>query len=419
MKNVLVVDASPVFAEFLKDKFNSERIEVHFVQDKLDSIPKMISLFPDLVIVDISQNDSIDFVLEFLKKVKSDPNASRLPMIATGPQIEKNMIALYAKLGVSKYFVKPIKFDFFFESIGHYLKQPFSMDSTPCVLEIHRNSNIIFIEISQGLNREKLFLLRYRLSEILETPGLDSPKIILMMTNLDLTFVDGLNLELLFNNILDHDSVRTNSVFVLTLSAFVKELVGGHPEYSGMQVASNINQILNSVVETTSSPKLSDIVIDRILLNEGGAHEHPSIEMRFSSDSKAAEKENAQQESSSGRVAVLDDDSIVLDLLAGAFRNAKVPCDTYSNPAEFLLMAPKMNYSLMIVDILIPGASGFEILKTLSQMPETPPIFVYSQALKREMIIQALKLGARQYLVKPQKPETIVKKSLEVLNAAR
>ena len=201
MKNVLVIDASPVFAEFLKDKFTSEKIENAFIQGKLDSIPKIISIFPDLVIVDIQEETPMDSMLEFLKRVKNDPNASRIPMIATGPLIEKNMIAVYAKLGIQKYFVKPIKFDIFFESVGHFLKHFFSMDTTPCVLEIHRNENIIFIEISKGLNREKLFLLRYRLSELIKNTALEAPKIIVMITNLDLTFVDGLNLELLLDNV--------------------------------------------------------------------------------------------------------------------------------------------------------------------------------------------------------------------------
>uniref|UniRef100_UPI00288AFDFE hypothetical protein n=1 Tax=Streptomyces naphthomycinicus TaxID=2872625 RepID=UPI00288AFDFE len=80
-------------------------------QGKLDSIPKIISIFPDLVIVDIQEETPMDSMLEFLKRVKNDPNASRIPMIATGPLIEKNMIAVYAKLGIQKYFVKPIKFD--------------------------------------------------------------------------------------------------------------------------------------------------------------------------------------------------------------------------------------------------------------------------------------------------------------------
>lgn len=416
MKSVLVVDASPIFLEFLKDKLNSEKIEVYSVQDKMDSIPKMISLLPDLVIVDISDDEPPDFFLDFLRKVKADPNASRLPMIATGPQVEKEEIALYAKFGVSKYFIKPIKFDFFFNAVGHYLKQPFAMDTTPCVLEIHLNGNVVLIEIAKGLNREKLFLLRYKLSELIENSNLEYPKVIVMMTDLDLTFVDGLNLELLFNNILSNSQVKANNVYVLSLSSFVKEFISGHKEYNGIQVATDISQVLNSVVETSSSSRISDVITDKILSNENEPKESSSLEMRFSQDTQSVEEEIKKQDAIDKRVAVVDDDSVILDLIAGAFRNAKIACDTYTNANDFLEKVGKIKYSLIILDILMPGISGFETLKKLREMPSSPPIFVYSQALKREMVIQALQLGAKQYLVKPQKPEAIVKKAMDVFN---
>ena len=73
MKNVLVVDASPIFSEFLKDKFSEEKIEVTFIQDKLDSIPKMISMLPDLVILDINETDNPAFLLDYLQKIKEKP----------------------------------------------------------------------------------------------------------------------------------------------------------------------------------------------------------------------------------------------------------------------------------------------------------------------------------------------------------
>ena len=58
-------------------------------------------------------------------------------------------IAALAKYGVIKYFAKPIQFDIFFEAIGKILNNQLSLDTTPCVLDLHRNGNIIFIEIAQ------------------------------------------------------------------------------------------------------------------------------------------------------------------------------------------------------------------------------------------------------------------------------
>lgn len=416
MKNVLVIDASPVFAEFLKDKFTSEKIENAFIQGKLDSIPKIISVFPDLVIVDIQEETPMDSMLEFLKRVKNDPNASRIPMIATGPLIEKNMIAVYAKLGIQKYFVKPIKFDIFFESVGHFLKHFFSMDTTPCVLEIHRNENIIFIEISKGLNREKLFLLRYRLSELIKNTALEAPKIIVMITNLDLTFVDGLNLELLLDNVKENPKVKPENVYILTVSGFVRDLIAGHPEYSGMKVSTDISQVLNSLVETTSSAHLSDIISERIL--SPSQMDNASLEMRFSLDLQPQETKAEENGVLQGKkISMLNDDAHLCELVKSEFNKLNIACDTYSDASSFLSDVTKENYSLVIIDILLPGTSGLEIIKRLKELPSAPLIFVYAQVPNREIVVHSLQMGAKQYLIKPQEPGVIVKKAVEVLNA--
>ena len=433
MKQVLIVDTPPIFREFLKNKFSEEKIDVTFIQEKRDAITKMISLFPDLVIMDISEFENIEDVKEILQKIKSDPNASRIPLLVTGPVLDRMNLALFAKYGVHKYFVKPIKFDIFFESIGQILKTAFSMDTTPCILDLHRNGNIIFIEIAQGLNREKLTLLKYKLSEIIENEGLENPNVVLMMSNLDLTFVDGLNLEFLFDNILENPKIQAKNVKVLSLSSFVKELVDGHPQYDGIEVVTNISQVLNTLVDSTTTSRISDLITDNILTTTGSDSDS-SIEMRFYQDSsiKPIQKEektvetqtetvqnNEESQNSENklRVAIIDADQITQKLVAAAFIIAGWEADTYSNGMDFLSAINQHKYSIIIIDLLIPGLSGLDTLKRLQGLKNKPPIIIYSQAMKKEFVMQAFSLGAKQYLVKPQIPESIVTKAQELLNA--
>ncbi|MBQ7159093.1 MAG: response regulator, partial [Treponema sp.] len=70
---------------------------------------------------------------------------------------------------------------------------------------------------------------------------------------------------------------------------------------------------------------------------------------------------------------------------------------------------------LIILDIFMPGLSGLEVLSKLAQRQTTMPVIVYSQAIQREAVMKALQLGAKAYLVKPQKPETILAKCVEIL----
>lgn len=90
-------------------------------------------------------------------KKRNDPNARRKPVILIGPTIERSKAATLVEYGVVKYFTKPIRFDVFFEAIGSILRQSFSFDETPCILDIHINGNLIFVEIARGLNRENFF----------------------------------------------------------------------------------------------------------------------------------------------------------------------------------------------------------------------------------------------------------------------
>ena len=428
MKNVLIVDPSPMFREFLKDKLTDEKISVTVVQEKRDAIIKITSMLPDLVIYELSEFDDLQSVTEIFTDIKKDPNASRIPLFATGPIYDKTTIALFAKLGVQKYFVKPVKFDLFFEAIGKILRTPFAIDTTPCVLDIHRNGNIIFIEIAQGLNREKISLLKYKLSEIIENNEIDSPKIILMMTNLELSFVDGLNLELLLDNILTNQKIHTKNIKVLSFSSFTSELIDGHPQYDGIEVATDISQFLNSLVDSTSTSRVSDLITDKILSsseNDAGS----SIEMRFHTDLQSeTEIELSQPEPEKAElketpvneltVAVVDDDAVILKLCASGFIQAGFKCDTYTSGIDFLANVSRKKYCAIILDILMPGISGFDTLKRLQGLANKPPIIIYSQAVRKDIVVQALSLGAKSFLVKPQKPEAIVNKVQELLNGS-
>ena len=78
----------------------------------------------------------------------------------------------------------------------------------------------VFLVMNPGynkLNREKIALLQFKLSEMIEREKLENPKVVIMLTNLELTFVDGYNLEFLLDNILACPKVHTKHVKILSL----------------------------------------------------------------------------------------------------------------------------------------------------------------------------------------------------------
>lgn len=409
MKKVLIADKHTLFREFLTTKLEEDQIEVILTQENRDTYTKMITVLPNLIILDMEDDSQEE--MEFLERKIENFNTINIPVVVTGPSQDKSNLAALAKYGVVKYFAKPIQFDIFFDSIGKILHTPLSIDTTPCVLDLHRNGNLIFIELAHGLNREKMVLLQYKLSEMIEREEIDNPKIVIMLTNLELSFIDGYNIEFLIDNVLACPKVHNKNVKILSLSPFVKELLSGHPQYADIEMANQLPRLLTSLVDTTITSSVSDLITDKILTqsNEFG-DDSSTVDTRFSyetggslddgtvlnvaiidADAKSAEQTKQIYESISANVTV--------------YNSGKVFCDSYIQD----------KFNLVILDVLMPDNSGIQVLQFLHQRSNTPDVIVYSANIQRDSIVKVLSLGAKHYLVKPQKPNVLIQKSLATI----
>lgn len=413
MKRVLIIDAPPLFREFLKEKLSHEKVNVEIANIKRDAYTKLVSTLPDLLIIDLTV--PLREIVDFLTNKNEDPNASRIPIFVTGPIIAQNQITVLSQFNVVKYFNKPIKFDIFFESIGKVLRTGFSIDTTPCILEIHLNNNIIFIEIAQGLNREKISLLKYRISEIIEQNNIAIPKIILMMTNLSLSFVDGANLEFLLDNVTADTRIQKRNIKVLSLDSFTKELVNGHGKYAGVEVITNLSSALPALIDNTESSNIADLITEKVLTPTEDASPG-TVEMKFYSDSGVLDS-NEKKINDQPHIAIVDDDQVTRTILQNTFKQLNAEVSLFDSGSEFLMATNKHIFDLIILDIYMPGFSGFDILKTLHSKHYKTPIIIYSNATSKESVVQALSLGAKSYLIKPLKPETLLQKAIEVLHS--
>lgn len=413
MKSVLLIDGSKLFQDFLRDKVATEQVDLECVNSR-EAYSKMLSLLPDLIIIEV-EDEIKEELTNLLNKKHVDPNAKKIPIIMTGPVIDRSKIANLVEFGVVKYFTKPIKFDVFFESMGRILKMPLSMDTTPCILDIHLNGSIIFVEVAQGLNREKLLLLKYKLSEIIDKYKINIPKVILMLTNLQLTFVDGANLELLLNNVSAGGRIPNKYIKVLSLDKFVTELIGGHPEYSGMVVSQNLQYVISSLMNDDSSWNYDskEFIYDKILNSDRPAEE---AGLGFMDDRSTGDKNTGTMI----KVALVDDDVVVRKLLENAFTSASGEATLFENGTSFMkAVSEEADFDVLVLDLYLPDMDGISILKTLMQRNYQTPILIYSKASSKDVVVNALSLGAKCYLVKPQKPGTIVNKALEIIHSRR
>lgn len=411
MKKVLIADSHPLFRDFLKQKLSEDQIEVITTQENRDIYTRVLTNLPNLIILDMDEDNTME--MDFLEKKMQDTNCADIPVIVTGPKQDRSTIAAYAKYGVIKYFEKPVQFDMFFKSIGLVVHVPLSMDTTPCILDLHRNNNIIFVELAQGLNREKIALLQFKLSEMIEREKIESPKVVIMLTNLELSFVDGYNLEFLIDNVLACPKIHNKNVKILSLSNFVQELLNGHENYAGIEMTKNLSRVLNDIVDTSVTSDVSDLITNKFLTPSYEESDNASIATRFSSDSTA---EGAVKKTGTViTVAIVDSDESSLELTKNYFEQAGASCFTYTRGPDFLSNYEVNKFDLIVLDVLLADQTGLSLLQTLHSKPHSPPVVIYSQSLQKDIIVKVLSAGAASYLVKPQKPAYLVQKCLSVL----
>ncbi len=409
MKKVLIADKHTLFREFLTTKLEEDQIEVILTQENRDTYTKMITVLPNLIILDMEDDSHEE--MEFLERKIENFNTINIPVVVTGPSQDKSNLAALAKYGVVKYFAKPIQFDIFFDSIGKILHTPLSIDTTPCVLDLHRNGNLIFIELAHGLNREKMVLLQYKLSEMIEREEIDNPKIVIMLTNLELSFIDGYNIEFLIDNVLACPKVHNKNVKILSLSPFVKELLSGHPQYADIEMANQLPRLLTSLVDTTITSSVSDLITDKILTqsNEFG-DDSGTVDTRFSYEAGGSLDDGTVL-----NVAIIDADAKFAEQTKQIYESISANVTVYNSGKVFCDSYIQDKFNLVILDVLMPDNSGIQVLQFLHQRSNTPDVIVYSANIQRDSIVKVLSLGAKHYLVKPQKPNVLIQKSLATI----
>ena len=171
---------------------------------------------------------------------------------------------------------------------------------------------------------------------------------------------------------------------------------------------------MTSLLDSAETADTSQLITDKILSADENIAEG-SIEMRFSGDSGTTEIDE-KEIGNVIKVAIIDDDAVVRQLIKNALFSVGASSSLFENGSDFLKSLATERYNLVILDIFMQGYSGFDILKFMQKNPNSPPVIVYSQAIQQNVVMQALSLGAKTFMLKPQKPEAIARKVIEILN---
>jgi DNA-binding response OmpR family regulator len=419
MKQILIIDESPLFSDYVRFKLVDNGVEASIGINAMDGISKMRSMAPDLIIMDYHL--SKQGCQEVLKQKKADPNTFNTPVIIMAQDIDQRQLIELLPYTVKKVFTKPVKIDALFVTLSELLGVPFSIDESPGIVEVHVNDNIIFIEIAQGLNRDKLDLLRFKIVELITRYVIRVPKVILMLSDIKLGFADAPNLQKLLDTVIKASGASLINIRVLTRDDFARQFIEGKGEYRGIEVVSNLRYAMDDLLagigpgaEYTEAK--AEIIGAKILSAEGPA-EGESMYLKFDAEVRNLSMEEAEETARGLGIAVIDDDPALQELIRSIFEKSGASVQTFSDGEEFIAVVDRENFDLAILDLNMPKKDGFEVLKALQIRDIHYPVIVLSATTQRETVIRAFRLGIKSYLVKPLKPENIFKKSMEILKA--
>lgn len=104
-----------------------------------------------------------------------------------------------------------------------------------------------------------------------------------------------------------------------------------------------------------------------------------------------------------GRILVIEDETNILETLMETFELEGFDVHGAANGSEGLMLARELQPDVIICDILMPGPSGYDVLKTLKEDAHTRtiPVLLLSAQAGKDYIEHGLELGADQYITKP------------------
>ena len=107
-------------------------------------------------------------------------------------------------------------------------------------------------------------------------------------------------------------------------------------------------------------------------------------------------------------VHVIDDDEAVREVLSFQLGSAGIDVRTYDSAAGFLKAALPVQTGCIITDVRMPDLSGIDLLRRLRELKVTAPVIVITAHGDIPLAVEAMRMGAVDFLEKPFEDEVLL-----------
>lgn len=116
------------------------------------------------------------------------------------------------------------------------------------------------------------------------------------------------------------------------------------------------------------------------------------------------------------RILIVEDDKLALDLLVNFLKKEGYECRGATTAQDALNLMDNLSFDLVLLDIRLPDFSGVELLGRIKELNPIIPIIMVSALSDVDVVVETLKKGAEDYIVKPVILDDLVKKINNALN---
>lgn len=103
------------------------------------------------------------------------------------------------------------------------------------------------------------------------------------------------------------------------------------------------------------------------------------------------------------RILVVEDDRKIASFLERGLREDGYAVDVAHDGVDGAMKAHVYDYDLLLLDVMLPGRSGYEIVRGLRSEGKSVPVLLLTARDATEDIVRGLDVGADDYLTKPFK----------------
>jgi len=100
------------------------------------------------------------------------------------------------------------------------------------------------------------------------------------------------------------------------------------------------------------------------------------------------------------KVLIVEDDTFLQGLTVARLTKEGHEVSVASNGTQADAELAKATFNIILLDLMLPEKSGFDVLRDLRAKGDQTPVIVFSNMTDESDIKQALDLGANEYLIK-------------------